>query len=236
MIKSIQFKKDFRSFKKGDKFEFKPGVNLLVGDQGAGKSTLIELMRSHLEPKKDFRESDSTWRAKSIMAHEKIEDLVSIETQKGKKVFAFDFERESARDMSGLHYDMIEVQLVAMKSSHGQGNLASLGSMLEKMSKDKDAVDIILLDEPDAALSPRNCYGMVGILHSMATKWNKQVIVSAHNPIVIRGVHPLIQKEPFWEDVLSLEDKKWMRSDEFMLLQLLPADRNPREKAKEKGK
>jgi predicted ATPase len=235
VIKSIKFKRDFRSFKKDAEFQFKPGVNVLVGDQGAGKSTMIELLRSKLEPK-TFGESDSSYRAKSIEAHDKIDDLVEVTTDKKKKVVAFDFERESARDMSQLLHDMLDVQLFAMKASHGQGNLASLNSLIEKIAKDRDAVDVILLDEPDSALSPRNCYGLVGILHGLASKWNKQVIVSAHNPIVIHGRHPLIQKDPFWTEVLSLEEKKWMPSDIFMLLQLSPVERKPREKAQEKGK
>jgi predicted ATPase len=231
MIKSIEFKKDFRSFKQGERFDFRPGVNLLVGDQGSGKSTLIELLRSALESNK-FSESDSTWRAKSIVAQHKIDDLVSVETESNKKIIAFDFERESPRDISALHYDMLDMQMFAMKASHGQGNLSALSSVVDKLSKTKSSVGTILLDEPDAALSPRNCYGLLNILHAIATKWNKQAIVSAHNPILIRGAHPLEKgKEPYWKEVLSLEDKKWIEGEMFLILQLLPNEKS-REKEK----
>lgn len=37
MLKTIIFKKDHRCFKEGETFNFRPGVNLLVGDQDTGK-------------------------------------------------------------------------------------------------------------------------------------------------------------------------------------------------------
>lgn len=232
MIKSIEFKKEFRSFKKGERYDFNSGVNLLVGDQGCGKSTMIELIRSALEKDRSFNESDSTYRAKSIKSQFKVEDLVTIEAEKDAKIVAFDFERESPRDMSALHYDMLEMQLFAMKASHGQGNLASLNMLMERISKERDSIGTVLLDEPDAALSPRNCYGLLNILNALASKWNKQVIVSAHNPILIKGRHPFA-KDNYWTQVLSLEDKKWMDGDAFLLLQLAP-NGNTREKEKRK--
>lgn len=43
MLKSIKFKKDWRCFKAGDEFTFRP-LTLLVGDQGCGKSTILSLL------------------------------------------------------------------------------------------------------------------------------------------------------------------------------------------------
>lgn len=233
MIRSVTFKKDFRCFKKDDKFDLRPGVNVLAGDQGTGKSTLIELIRSSLEKRK-FNDSDSSYRAKNIEVHNKIPDLVDVDMDKDTACLAYDFERESARDMSALHFDMIGEQLAAMNSSHGQGNNISMNRMLTKLNASKDKLDVVLLDEPDAAMSPRSCYALLLILKNVADKWKKQVIVSAHNPIIIRGYHPLMVKgsQILWKDVLSLEDKKWMDAEHFMFGQLL--DREISEKAKEK--
>lgn len=211
-----------------------------MGDQGSGKSTLIELLRS-LEQKKKFNESDSSYRADSISHLEKIEEIVEIDAD-DKKIIAFDFERESPRDMSAIHHDMVLEQMAAMKASHGQGNLIAVDRVLKKVMDDKDSIGTILLDEPDAAMSPRSCYALVNMINGVHEKWGKQIIVSAHNPIIIRGVHPLVKKEPFWTEVLSLEDKNWMASDIFMLLQLAPketaeeAKRETREKTKRKSK
>jgi predicted ATPase len=232
MINSVLFKKDFRSFNKGDKFDFFPGINVLVGDQGTGKSTLIELIRSKLEPKKT-RDSDSTWRAKSIVSSSNVDDIIDISHNSKCSCLAFDFDRESPRDMSMLHNDMIDEQLIAMKSSHGQGNIIALSRILKKAKENKDTLSIILFDEPDMAMSPRNCYEILKILLALRERWNMQVIISAHNPILINGKHPLI-KENIYDRVLSLEDKKWMSATEFLTRQILPLmdDKNDKKEKK----
>jgi predicted ATPase len=232
MIKSIVFKKDFRSFKKGDKFELRPNYNILVGDQGAGKSTLIELIRSKLEPSKRFHESDSSYRAKSIISSEKIDDIIELDCDAETQCMAFDFERESARDTSAIHYDMVSEQMFAMRASHGQGNLVSLQRVLKKAIDTKNKIDTILLDEPDAAMSPRNCYALARIFQGLVERWGKQVIVSAHNPIIINGIDPVNKTPNLWSEVLSVEDKRWMRGKDFLMLQILPKEYNEKEEKK----
>jgi predicted ATPase len=242
MIRSIKFKKDHRVFKKDEEYTFKPGMNLLVGDQGSGKSTLIELLRSlNKKTFADFDAGDSSYRAQSISHLDKIEDIVEIDADP-LKIVAFDFERESARDMSAIHHDMVWEQLAAAKASHGQGNLISIDRIMKQIKADQEKIGTVIFDEPDAAMSPRSCYGLVGMFNGIANKWGKQLIVAAHNPIVIRGVNPLYQKEPYWTEVLNLEDKRWEASEIFMILQIGPnpkaeqAEQKSREKTKRKSK
>ena len=45
MLESISFTQDWRCFKTGEEFIFRPDVNLLVGDQGCGKSSLLTAIR-----------------------------------------------------------------------------------------------------------------------------------------------------------------------------------------------
>lgn len=45
MLKQVTFKNDFRCIKAGEVFTFLPGVNLIVGDQGSGKSSLLAGIR-----------------------------------------------------------------------------------------------------------------------------------------------------------------------------------------------
>lgn len=44
-IKSIKITQDVFPFTSGNLFEFRPGINLLTGDQGCGKSTLLRMIR-----------------------------------------------------------------------------------------------------------------------------------------------------------------------------------------------
>jgi len=220
MIKSITFRKDFRCFAKGDTFEFKPGVNVIVGDQGSGKSTLIELIRVCFEATKG--DNDSSWRGRTLENHKDIGKVITLEDEENTSIIAIDFERESVRDMSQMLYDQMDMQMFGMKASHGQSNLAMLNKFLKRVVDDKESkITTVIMDEPDAALSPRSCYLLIGAIHKLATKYNKQVIVSAHNPIVIEGKHPLM-KDIFWNEVLDLEMKRWQKSNIFLPLQAAP--------------
>jgi len=87
------------------------------------------------------------------------------------------------------------------------------------------------------AMSPRSCYSLLLILQALQNKWGKQVIVSAHNPIIIKGHHPVLKKEyqNIFSEVLSLENKMWMNSSDFMLSQLLDAETNAKYRKLEKS-
>jgi predicted ATPase len=44
-VESIKFITPFRCFIQGDKISFRPGLNVLVGENGTGKSSIVELVR-----------------------------------------------------------------------------------------------------------------------------------------------------------------------------------------------
>ena len=52
MLNTLKFKENWRCFKAGDTFDFRPGVNLLVGDQGCGKSSLLQAIAASVKSKK----------------------------------------------------------------------------------------------------------------------------------------------------------------------------------------
>ncbi len=46
MLKYVRFIQPHRKcFQQGEVISFRPGINLLVGEQGCGKSTLLDLIR-----------------------------------------------------------------------------------------------------------------------------------------------------------------------------------------------
>ncbi len=48
-IKSLEFIDDHRQFKKGDKIEFSKNMNILVGPNGIGKSTILRAIYDYFE-------------------------------------------------------------------------------------------------------------------------------------------------------------------------------------------
>lgn len=198
MIKTVAFTKDANCIAAKSCIDFRPGVNLVVGDQGCGKSTLLSQIdyysKSRRDPTKHRIERDKC--------------KIGIEWSGGEKRYGyFDFEKHNPRTQPGFEmgygYDT-GFQLQAMWSSHGETVKPLLFDVLKGA---KDAV--VVLDEPDMALSPRSIHRLVSELKRLDSEGSVQIIISAHNPHLIAS----------FENVVSLEHGRWIKSSEFLELQ-----------------
>lgn len=163
MLYSLRFKEAWRCFKEGDTIEFRPGVNLLVGDQGTGKSSVLQALGA----------------AGGLKSHSHQKDLA-------KKValictpiacYGFDFEKDNKRTLSYFDGD-IRFQVASMFSSHGQTNLAIVRG-LERADK-----SLVMFDEPDTALSIRSITELASLFKKAAEK-GCQIVASVHHPFLI---------------------------------------------------
>jgi predicted ATPase len=172
ILKSVKLIKGFRCFKAGETFEFHPGINLIVGDQGSGKSSLLTLV------------SGGEWNSKEITNHREL-DLVH---EKGTPFRAFDFERQNPRIQSHFGETSPLVFLYGNSHSHGETIQKVMGSIFEATK-----IKLWLLDEPDAALSIRSCYALAKQLQQLAK--SAQVLAAVHNPIVIGAFTEVLSLE-----------------------------------------
>lgn len=181
-LQKVVFLKDHRCFKAKDEVEFAPGVNLIVGDQGTGKSTLIDCIRQ-AERYKDTIKCYAKGRVQTASFNFETDNC------RGKSVF------DDSKDM------MMQVSMLFM--SHGQvtnGIVAGLPKL---------ANTLVMLDEPDLALSIRSARKLVGLLKQAAEN-NAQIIAAVHHPVVIEA----------FNEVYSLEHRKWMTGPDFIKTQM----------------
>jgi predicted ATPase len=198
LLEEISFKKAHRCFKKGRLLKFHPGVNLLVGDQGSGKSTVLQLLHD----------------LATKSGHERTTKIISV-TSHGCRVIDFDFERDNPRAKSYFDegFAAFQFQMKAQFSSHGETINALLRDLERTLShppkdstKGRGALKVLLLlDEPDMALSPRSAFALVRSFARLAEQGH-QIIAAVHNPI-------LISSQP---EVLSLEHKRWLKPAAFL--------------------
>ena len=188
LLAEVRLKKEYRCFAEGQVLGFRPGVNLLVGEQGAGKSSLLSVVR---------RMGD-----RLEMTREQARETIAI-TAQACPMHSFDFEKENTRTQSYFG-DNIGFQVASMFSSHGETTNAMLALFCKEFTSEKEP-SLILLDEPDMALSPRSAHLLAKIFAGIGASGH-QVIASVHNPIVIASQ----------EEVLSLEHGKWMSSEAFL--------------------
>jgi len=183
MIQSITFTEDWRCFEDGDTVAFLTGVNLLVGDQGSGKSSLIEAVLAGGEAE-----------SKRSILNTKVQLSCTACNSK-----SFNFEKDNPRIQAHFGKN-IRAQVGAMFSSHGETNRAIL-SVLDKMGEG----EVIFMDEPDTALSPRSCKMLVQKIITAAER-GAQIIAAVHNPYVIGS----------FDNVFSLEHRLWMSGGDFL--------------------
>ena len=166
IITDIEFVSDLRCFTKGEKYNFQPGINLLVGDQGCGKSTLISsLVDCNEEIKVNVtRESDYTF---------------------------FDTENHNPRmvkNLSSTFHNGANV-LCSFFESHGE----TLLPFLTGLKKFKNR--LIFLDEPEAGLSIRSQYKVAELLLHLAAKNGNQLFIATHSPIFMETVNDVLSLE-----------------------------------------
>ncbi len=187
MITEIKYlEDDDYCFTEGEKFKLKP-LTLLVGDQGCGKSTLLRL----LENKPDY-----------INFTEDINPL--------KLVQKIDFDKDTLDKQQGNPYssqDMLAV-MTSKYLSHGENVLP----IVHVLNESKDT--LILLDEPETALSPRSIYFLIETIEKALTR-NNQIIIATHNVMLMQH---------FNDCILSLEHKKYMSYSAFLKSQQFSND------------
>ena len=187
-LRKMKLLKDFRNLKEGFEISFK-GVTLLVGEQGCGKSSLLELMRDN----------------------SKIElDLSEEAQEKGVETFYFDTEKMNPRildpisafsNMDGTNKGIGVGVAVSMRyRSHGE-TLREF--TVNAISKAKDC--IVFLDEPESGLSLKNQYKLSQEMRSAVSR-NVQVICATHCLVLISDE----------EEVYDLECKRWVSSKDFV--------------------
>lgn len=185
MLASVTFSAAYRTFAEGEQVAFDP-LTLLVGGQGAGKSSLLLAIRSITK--------EST---KKIVGY----DLVGP----AMKMRFFDFEKDNVRVQSAFsNAASIMPEITARFRSHGEVVLPMLEALALEAEQKQYGL-IAVLDEPDASLHPRSVLTMNAIFDRITTS-GSQVIASVHNPLAIAG-RPR---------VFDVERREWISGDEYL--------------------
>lgn len=129
-------------FKKGFAIEFNSGLNVIVGDNGCGKSTLFEIIGKKIT---------NAWNLEVNV------DMVT-EGLSHENFFAWDFEKDNPKfnkrmspnpltTNSKEYNDKLLFVIGTNQESHGETNIGCLESIMGLKGF------LLILDEPDSALS-----------------------------------------------------------------------------------
>jgi predicted ATPase len=187
-VSTVTVTEKWRGFPKGAAIELRPGLNVLVGDQGSGKSSVLRALEE---------------RAAGKGRRHPVQLTFGPDASKDVTVVGFDFEKSNPRTLSHfLDGDAMGAQVAAMFSSHGEAVNAILADARRRCLAQPT---LLVLDEPDMALSPRSAHRLAAMFAELADA-GAQVVVSVHNPIVIAAAG----------EVLSVEKRKWVSADSYL--------------------
>lgn len=159
---------------------FDSSVTFLVGDNGTGKSTLIEAIAEQcgLSPRggsRDHAFDAGEGDASSLAAALRLSWL--------PKVPAFFFRSETFFDLAGFIDSVSPGRDAArelLQLSHGEGYLAFIESRLAR----KDPA-LYLFDEPESALAPERQLELLALLDAKRRTGSAQFIIATHSPILV---------------------------------------------------
>jgi len=156
--------------------ELARGVTVLVGENGSGKSTIVEMLAEAcgLNPQggsamgRLFRTRDS---------EPGIGTCLVVERGPGRPRWSYFLRADTMHTLySYLEDNPGRTPERFHELSHGEGFLEVLRTRVSQPG-------FYLMDEPDAPLSFTACLGLVALLHDLA-QGGSQVIVATHSPMV----------------------------------------------------
>jgi len=159
-----------------DGLELPAGLTVLVGENGSGKSTVMEILAEAcgLNPQggsaqaRLFRTRDSE---PGLGAH------LIVERGAARPRWSYFLRADTMHTLYGyLEDNPGRRQELFPELSHGEGFLEILRTRV-------DQPGFYLMDEPDAPLSFTGCLGLAALLHDIAQE-GSQAVVATHSPLV----------------------------------------------------
>jgi predicted ATPase len=161
--------------------EFHPKVTYIVGENGTGKSTILEALAVAwgFNPEGGSRNFNFSTRS----SHSGLHECLRLIRGAGKPRDGFFFRAESFYNLA-TNLDQLGGTLINSyggRSLHDQSHgEAFFATFLNRFT----GQGLYILDEPESALSPLRQMSLLAIMHELVLK-DSQFIIATHSPIVM---------------------------------------------------
>lgn len=169
---------NIRAFTKGIDLPFRTSVTFLIGENGSGKSALLEALaeccgfspeggnRDH--HRAAFADRSELAQALRLSWSPKVTEGFFMRAESFYNFATYIDEVSNLRAYGGKPLN---------QQSHGESFLALFANRFE--------AGLNILDEPEVALSPQRLLSFLKIIHDLATSGHAQFLISTHSPIIL---------------------------------------------------
>lgn len=177
-IEPNSYIRTIESLRDVEKIEFQSPVSLLVGENGTGKSTLLEAIAvAH-----GFNPEGGTknYVFSTYDSHSELCDAIRIAKGYRKEKWGYFLRAESFYNVATQEEKYADIAHPSMqyhKKSHGE-------SFLDLAQDNIKSNGLYLLDEPEAALSPQRQLTLLTQIYKCAND-GAQFIIATHSPILL---------------------------------------------------
>jgi predicted ATPase len=167
-----------------DRIDFRTPVTLLAGENGTGKSTLLEAIANRAAI--HIWEDRGRVRCKVNPYENKLYRCISLDWTDGRVPGSF-FGAAVFRDFARILDEWAATDPGQLDYFGGQSLLTqSHGQSLMAFFKARYAVrGLYLLDEPETALSPKSQIGLLQVLARAGAAGHAQFVIATHSPILL---------------------------------------------------
>ena len=156
-------------------------VSFLIGDNGIGKSTLIEALAIVLGMNPEGGTENFTFSTKDT--HSELHDFLLVSKGSSRPTTRFFFRAETFYNFA-TDLERVGAGGYGRKKLHNRSHGESFMQLINNRFSEKG---LYVLDEPEAALSPANQLKLLAFIDRMA-KNGSQFIIATHSPILISYV------------------------------------------------
>jgi predicted ATPase len=177
------------------RLEFHPAVTFFIGENGTGKSTLLEAIATKYGFNAEGGSKNFNFSTEDT--HSDLHDFIRLERGVMHPSDGFFLRAESFYNVA-TEIDRLGVERAYGGTSlHGQSHGEAFLSLLQHRFQGDG---VYLLDEPEAALSPQRQLSVLTLLHRLVYH-QSQLVIATHSPILL--AYPNARIYQFSEEGIS---------------------------------
>jgi predicted ATPase len=177
-VASERYPFNVEAFRAGIDLELRAGVTFFVGENGSGKSTLLEAVASCCGFNPEGGGRDHQFRTRSEEAS--LAEALRL-SWLPKVTDGFFMRAESFFNFATYLDEVSTLERYGGRSLHGRSH----GESFLALFANRFARGIYILDEPEAALSPRRQLSFLKIIHDLESHGMAQFLIASHSPILL---------------------------------------------------